>query len=61
MSGRLQTDSRVTVHKGLGWAHGDKPPFFETLDRDIALHLADVKAYKSGIVELRHEVRGPRG
>ena len=33
-------------------------PFFDKLDRDIALHLAEVKAYKSGMVELRYEVRG---
>jgi dihydrofolate reductase len=39
---------------------GDGIPFFERLDRDIALHLAEVKAYKSGMVELRYEVRGPR-
>jgi dihydrofolate reductase len=32
---------------GLGWSYGDVP-----------LHLAEVKAYKSGIVELRYEVRG---
>ena len=38
---------------------GDGIPFFEKLDRDIALHLAEVKAYKSGIVELRYDVRGP--
>ena len=31
--------------------------FFEKLDRDIALHLAEVKAYRSGMVELRYEVR----
>jgi dihydrofolate reductase len=37
---------------------GNGIPFFEKLDRDIALHLAEVKAYKSGIVELRYEVRG---
>ncbi len=37
---------------------GDGIPFFEKLDRDIALHLAEVKAYTSGIVELRYEVRG---
>jgi dihydrofolate reductase len=37
---------------------GDGIPFFERLDRDIALHLAEVKAYKSGMVELRYEVRG---
>ena len=35
-------------------------PFFERLDRDVALHLAEVKACKSGIVELRYEVRGHR-
>ena len=35
--------------------------FFEKLDRDIALHLAEVKAYKSGMVALRYEVRGDRG
>ena len=40
---------------------GDGIPFFEKLDRDIALHLAEVKAYKSGIVALRYEVRAPRG
>jgi dihydrofolate reductase len=37
---------------------GDGIPFFDQLDRDIALHLADVKAYRSGMVELRYEVRG---
>lgn len=37
---------------------GDGLPFFAKLDKDIALHLAAVKAYKSGIVELRYEVRG---
>jgi dihydrofolate reductase len=37
---------------------GDGIPFFGKLDRDIALHLAEVKAYKSGMVELRYEVRG---
>jgi dihydrofolate reductase len=39
---------------------GDGVSFFEKLDRDIALHLAEVKAYKSDTVELRYEVRGPR-
>jgi dihydrofolate reductase len=38
---------------------GDGIPFFEKLDQDVALHLAEVKAYKSGIVGLRYEVRGP--
>jgi dihydrofolate reductase len=40
---------------------GDGIPFFERLDRDIALHLAGVNAYQSGVVELRYEVRGERG
>jgi len=40
---------------------GDGIPFFEKLDRDVALHLVEVKGYKSGTVELRYEVRGPRG
>src|SRR6516165_11356519 len=40
---------------------GDGIPFVDKLDRDIALHLAAVKAYKSGKVELRYEVRRDRG
>jgi dihydrofolate reductase len=40
---------------------GDGIPFFEKLDKDIALHLAEVKAYKSGLVELCYEVRRHRG
>jgi len=36
---------------------GDGVSFFEKLDRDVAMHLADVKAYKNGMVELRYEVR----
>ncbi len=36
---------------------GDGIPFFETLGKDVALHLAEVTAYKNGIVELRYEVR----
>jgi len=40
---------------------GNGIPFFERLDRDVALHLVEVKGYKSGTVELRYEVRGPRG
>jgi dihydrofolate reductase len=35
-------------------------PFFDKLDRDVALHLAEVKAYKSGTVALLYEVRGRR-
>jgi len=40
---------------------GEGIPFFDKLDRDIALHLSEVKAYKSGMVGLRYEVRGSRG
>jgi len=36
---------------------GDGIPFTERLDKDIALHLAEIKAYRSGMVELRYEVR----
>jgi len=36
---------------------GDGIRFFEKLDKDVALHLAEVKAYKNGMVELRYEVR----
>jgi dihydrofolate reductase len=36
---------------------GDGIPFFDKLDRDIALHLTEVKAYKSGTVGLCYEVR----
>jgi dihydrofolate reductase len=36
---------------------GDGVPFFERLDKDVALHLAGVKAYKSGMVELHYAVR----
>jgi dihydrofolate reductase len=40
---------------------GDGVPFFDRLDKDVALHLTEVKAYKSGMVALRYEVRGRRG
>lgn len=41
---------------------GDGIAFFEKLDKDVPLHLAEVKAYKSGMLDLRYEVRGgPRG
>jgi dihydrofolate reductase len=36
---------------------GDGIPFLAKLDRDIPLHLAEVKAYKSGVVDVRYEVR----
>src|SRR5688572_15362304 len=39
---------------------GDGIPFFDNLDRDIALHLIEVNAYRSGIVELRYGVRTKR-
>ncbi len=35
---------------------GDGIRFFERLDRDVALHLSEVKAYKNGTVELCYEV-----
>ena len=35
---------------------GDGIPFFARFDRDVALHLAEVKAYKSGMVDLRYTV-----
>jgi len=35
---------------------GEGISFFDKLDRDVSLHLAEVKAYKSGMVELRYEV-----
>jgi dihydrofolate reductase len=37
---------------------GDGIRFFEELGRDVILHLAEVKAYQSGMVELRYDVRG---
>jgi dihydrofolate reductase len=36
---------------------GDGIPFFQKLGEDVALHLAEVKGYKNGVVELRYEVR----
>jgi dihydrofolate reductase len=36
---------------------GDGIPFFQGLDRDVPLHLMEVNAYRSGMVELRHQVR----
>jgi dihydrofolate reductase len=40
---------------------GDGIAFFERLDRDIFLHLQEVKAYKSGMVGLCYEVLEHRG
>lgn len=36
---------------------GDGISFFEKLDRDVPLHLVEVKAYQSGMVGLWYEVR----
>lgn len=36
---------------------GEGIPFFEKLERDVALHLTEVKAYKSGMVALCYEVK----
>jgi dihydrofolate reductase len=38
---------------------GEGIQFFEKIDKDVPLHLAEVKAYKTGMVELRYEVRRP--
>ena len=40
---------------------GDGISFFDRLDKDVALHLMEAKAYGSGMVALRYEVRGSRG
>ena len=36
---------------------GDGVPFYDHVGREQALHLLDVKAYSSGLVELRYAVR----
>lgn len=36
---------------------GDGLSFFQGLDRDVPLHLLEVKTYRSGIVALRYEVQ----
>src|SRR5690606_20160598 len=36
---------------------GDGISFFDRLDRDVALHLVESKAYKNGMVALRYQVR----
>jgi dihydrofolate reductase len=40
---------------------GEGIPFFGKLDKDVPLHLAEVKAYRSGMVELRYEVTRTAG
>jgi dihydrofolate reductase len=37
---------------------GEGISFFDRLDRDIPLHLVEVKAYKSGMIGLWYQVRG---
>lgn len=39
---------------------GEGIPFFDKLNGDFPLHLVEVKAYKSSMVELRYEVRRDR-
>jgi dihydrofolate reductase len=36
---------------------GNGISFFDRLDKDVALHLVEVKTYESGMVALRYEVR----
>jgi len=36
---------------------GDGVSFFDRLDKDVPLHLVEVKGYQSGMVALRYEVR----
>ena len=36
---------------------GEGISFFDGLQRDIALHLREVNAYKNGMVELHYDVR----
>ena len=36
---------------------GEGIPFFKGLDRDVGLHLVEMKAYTSGMVALRYQVR----
>ena len=36
---------------------GEGIPFFDKLDRDVALHLTEVKGYKNGMVALCYQVR----
>jgi hypothetical protein len=46
-------------HSGaLGQFVKDGIRFFENLDRNVPLHLREVKACRNGMVGLRYEVRG---
>ena len=53
---RLGLDDEVR-YSVMPVAIGDGIPFFAQLTGDVALHLVEVKAYVSGMVELRYEVR----
>jgi hypothetical protein len=46
---RLADEVRLSI---LPIVIGDGVPFFDKLSSDIALHLAEVKAYKTGMVAL---------
>ena len=50
----LADEVRVTIAPVL---IGEVIPFFDRIDTDVALHLVEAKAYTSGMVALRHEVR----
>lgn len=50
----LADEVRVTIAPVL---IGEGIPFFDRIEADVALHLMEVKAYRSGMVALRHEVR----
>lgn len=52
----LADEIRVSV---LPVAIGDGISFFAGLDRDVALHLVEITAYRSGIVALRYSVTRP--
>jgi dihydrofolate reductase len=52
----LVTDVRYSIMPIL---IGEGISFFEGLDRDIALHLVEMRAYTSGMVALHYEVRTP--
>ena len=53
----LVDDVRYTI---LPVLIGEGVPFFGRLDGDVPLHLAEVKGYKNGMVELRYEVKSSR-
>ncbi len=38
---------------------GDGIPFFDRLNRDVPLHLTEVRSYRNGLVELRYDVARP--